>query len=542
MEQELIQQLSRDGITKLTTATRIGSYSVTERSSLATQQVHNRSNGDWKKAQYVIVKVNPNDQTPFVTCLTGWKRLAEPGQFLIIYENGGWQYFDSAGNAVQYNAMVTPRRSNNINSRQLILFGAPGTGKSRTAEEIFNTANIASNGRAILYRTTFHPDYEYADFVGSYKPVTEKKNVYGLDSNGQSHLLVDVNNNPIEESFVIYKFNIQVFLNAYLSAWKTSDPVFLIIEEINRGNCAQIFGDVFQLLDRSSLGYSKYATTPNSEITKYFKEELQNTQWRSDLKDICNDRGETIATAADIKDGSKLVLPPNFNIIATMNTSDQSLYPMDSAFKRRFDWMYVPISFVDENKQSKTADEFEMQVEMSDKKTYDIVYKDNSAYETWCANNNVGFDKNVELGKSAWRLFVEHANNRIKKCLSSEDKLIGEYFINADSNNRIITSQQFISKITFYLWSEIYKDEIDNIDSIFNFTELGKETVYYSFQDFFDDSKKDKAIIDLLDNLGLTLPLKQPLNTQAANRTLNSEEIPPEFREERERENDNPRT
>lgn len=113
-----------------------------------------------------------------------------------------------------------------------------------------------------------------------------------------------------------------MFTKAYCKAWKNPDkPIYLIIEEINRGNCAQIFGDLFQLLDRKD-GVSEYPIDADTDLRFYLEEELSNTE------DGETDGSEGIA-------GGKLRLPSNFNIVATMNTSDQSLFPMDSAFKLR---------------------------------------------------------------------------------------------------------------------------------------------------------------------------------------------------------------
>ena len=172
-----------------------------------------------------------------------------------------------------------------------------------------------------VFRTTFHPDYDYAQFVGAYKP---KK----------------------EGNAITYSFVPQVFAKAYAAAWKqyfaagnasTADnQVFLVIEEINRGNCAQIFGDIFQLLDRDSEGFSQYSIDADCDFAEWLKEN-------------------------GIGDG-KLKLPPNLNILATMNTSDQSLFPMDSAFKRRFDWEYVPIKYAKDSDcgDDWKADEFKI--------------------------------------------------------------------------------------------------------------------------------------------------------------------------------------
>lgn len=269
-----------------------------------------------------------------------------------------------------------------------------------------------------VFRTTFHPDYDYAQFVGAYKP---KK----------------------EGNAITYSFVPQVFAKAYAAAWKLylqrdsrdsigASPlqndsgkdiqVYLVIEEINRGNCAQIFGDIFQLLDRDSEGFSQYSIDADCDFAEWLK-----------------DKG--------IGDG-KLNLPPNLNILATMNTSDQSLFPMDSAFKRRFDWEYVSISF-----DGKDAANYQIDI-------------DGSQY--------------------SWQKFVETVNEKILELTESEDKQLGEFFIKPDNGN-IISKERFLGKVMFYLWNEVCKDEHKN-GSFFR-AKINDKEDFFTFQDLY--KKKD---------------------------------------------------
>ncbi|WP_254917647.1 AAA family ATPase [Fibrobacter sp. UWH1] len=254
-----------------------------------------------------------------------------------------------------------------------------------------------------VYRTTFHPDYDYAQFVGSYKPKKE---------NGQ----------------ITYSFVPQVFAKAYAAAWKNlNQPVYLVIEEINRGNCAQIFGDIFQLLDRNDDGYSCYEINADADFAGWL-----STQGLS----------------------GKLKLPPNFNILATMNTSDQSLFPMDSAFKRRFDWEYVPIDF-----------------EGKDCASYQIKVDDENSYP--------------------WQKFVESVNEKIVSITDSEDKQLGEYFIKLNPvDNNVITKERFLGKVMFYLWNEVCKD-VHKQESFFREEENGN---YFTFQDLYKKDGDKKLI------------------------------------------------
>ena len=179
----------------------------------------------------------------------------------------------------------------------------------------------------VYFRTTFHLDYDYANFVGTLKPIVDnhQKSIYS-ESDDESH--------------ITYRFVPQVFAKAYVRAWNeyikgSKVRACLVIEEINRGNCAQIFGDIFQLLDRDSDGYSEYCIDVDEDFALYIQMALdtniENSEYASE---ICNIAG------IDVKDfvPNKIALPPNFYILATMNTSDQSLFSMDSAFKRRWDW------------------------------------------------------------------------------------------------------------------------------------------------------------------------------------------------------------
>ena len=257
-------------------------------------------------------------------------------------------------------------------SLQKIYFGNPGSGKSYKVE-------TETKGKKV-FRTTFHPDSDYSTFVGTYKP----------ESDGDT---------------IRYAFVPQTFTNAYIEAYKDIDtPVYLIIEEINRGNCAQIFGDLFQLLDRGSDGYSEYSINVDKDLRDYIRRELTKHKGIDQNTD-----------PEGIEDG-KLRLPPNLHILATMNTSDQSLFPMDSAFKRRWDWEYVPIQY-----EGATSDSFTITLS----------------------------------GKQfRWIDFLKAVNDRIRRTTESEDKQLGNYFIKSN-----IDEKEFKSKVMFYLWSEVCKDE-----------------------------------------------------------------------------------
>ena len=285
---------------------------------------------------------------------------------------------------------------------QKIFYGAPGTGKSHTVDTEYVKGNKC-------FRITFHPDTDYASFVGCYKPKM---------------------GGPTGEN-ITYSFVPQVFLNAYIYAWNHPDePTYLVIEELNRGNCAQIFGDIFQLLDRQKTvhpGYSKYTINADSDIATYLSGKLENKERYE--KAICEIYG--------LKefDFSILALPSNLNILATMNTSDQSLFPIDSAFKRRWEMGYVAVNYAD-------AEQFSVKID--------------------------------DAHKYSWADVLRGLNRYIKQEKHSTNKILGNRFVQADENN-VISSVAFRDKVLFFLFNDVFKDEDEFRTSFFG----GNDTLYF---------------------------------------------------------------
>ena len=295
---------------------------------------------------------------------------------------------------------------------QQIYYGAPGTGKSKTIKDL-------TFGESVI-RTTFHPDSDYASFVGTYKPITEEVDL--RDCNGKK-VIDDDTKEVVKEERIAYKFIPQAFLEAYVEAWKklgSSKKQYLIIEEINRGNCAQIFGDLFQLLDRNEYGFSDYPIVADKDMQKYLEKEFEG--WEITNKDEINQLYGEANMVNLIMKGERLVLPSNLYIWATMNTSDQSLFPIDSAFKRRWDWKYVPIR------------------EGRDKET--------NAPLNWYINTG---DKQYN-----WWSFISKVNELIGSLTNSEDKKLGYFFCKAKDGE--IDADLFVSKVIFYLWNDVFKD------------------------------------------------------------------------------------
>lgn len=296
---------------------------------------------------------------------------------------------------------------------QQIFYGAPGTGKSHAINEL-------TAGKDVI-RTTFHPDTDYSTFVGAYKPTT--KSVPVTTVIGTNAVPVMYNGKEMMEDKIVYEYVSQAFLQAYVAAWRKycdvqegEEPVdeFLVIEEINRGNCAQIFGDLFQLLDRGDEGFSEYPIKADSDMKKLLEKEFEGLEIKN--KEGINalfKGGKDIV--AEVLAGDVLLLPNNLYIWATMNTSDQSLFPIDSAFKRRWDWNYVPIS---------------------------------NAGKNWMIEvNGAQYD---------WWKFLEAINDKVYHATYSEDKKLGYFFCKAKDG--VISADKFVSKVIFYLWNDVFKD------------------------------------------------------------------------------------
>lgn len=331
---------------------------------------------------------------------------------------------------------------------QQIFYGAPGTGKSHTINKI-------TAGQKVI-RTTFHPDSDYATFVGAYKPVMRElpiRTVIGTKSVN----VTDENDQPLTEKKIEYDFVPQAFTEAYIEAWKDlSKPVFLVIEEINRGNCAQIFGDIFQLLDRGENKFSSYTVSPNEDLKRYIEGVFASVEFDPD-SELDN------SLTFDIWEGKKLCLPRNLYIWATMNTSDQSLFPIDSAFKRRWDWKYVPI---DTRKEDWTI----------------------------LANGN----------KYVWGSFLEKINEEIGETTSSEDKKLGFYFCKAKDGE--ISAERFVSKVLFYVYNDVFKDY--GFEREFFKNENGKTMAFQSFYNV-DGSVNEAQVENILKKLNVEKSIEE---------------------------------
>ncbi len=444
-----------------------------------------------------------------------WEFLGKNPQYAVIL-NGAKRVYNAAGG--------------NTSTLQTIYFGSPGTGKSRQVKD-----RLKDVPEGQIFRTTFHPDSDYASFVGCYKPMCHsvaaqtckvldydelvaklkqtlgehssnltsgfalfgfecRESILDMEKSGEhtipklvedayktgstydttirAGMQIKEETALPESSRISYEFSPQVFTKAYCKAWKNPDkPIYLIIEEINRGNCAQIFGDLFQLLDRKD-GVSEYPIDADTDLRFYLEEELSNTE-----------DGET--DGSEGIEGGKLRLPSNFNIVATMNTSDQSLFPMDSAFKRRWDWKYIPTT------APKGKDR---QMELTIKNS--IETKD-------------GRKINAGNYEYSWKDFLSNINSRILNVTHSEDKQLGYWFVKADEVSGSISISTFVSKVVFYLWNDVFKDVGAKDTNPFTIKVNGKNEIM-SFNSFFEENTEGKVVESLgvlhtfLANVGLT--------------------------------------
>lgn len=275
-----------------------------------------------------------------------------------------------------------------------ILFGAPGTGKSYTLNK--ERKELLGDGNEYDYeRVTFHPDYSYANFVGTYKPVS-------------------ITNDEGKE-MITYKYVPGPFMRLYVKALKNAQshdakPFLLIIEEINRANVAAVFGDIFQLLDRGDDGVSEYPIQASEDIKKY----------------LCSELG------GKPEDYEKIRIPDNMFIWATMNSADQGVFPMDTAFKRRWDFTYLGVNDSDEQIRGK------------------YVY--------------LAADKSQKV---EWNKLRKAINNFLAKQKINEDKQLGPYFIsknivvpeNGDEIDRDKFIRVFKNKVIMYLFEDAAKQK-----------------------------------------------------------------------------------
>lgn len=321
--------------------------------------------------------------------------------------------------------------------RNRIIFGAPGTGKSYGLKK--DCEDLMKDKNGMYERVTFHPDYSYSQFVGTYKPV--------MDTDGKS---------------IKYDFVPGPFMRVYVEALRSGrtdkpQPYLLLIEEINRAKVAAVFGDVFQLLDRDEDGVSEYEIQASEDIRRYLAKEL----------------------GGDPANYQRIKIPNNMFIWSTMNSADQGVFPMDTAFKRRWNFEYLGIN----EKEKKIVGIGKIML--------------------------AGCDEPVE-----WNILRRAINDKMStdQFKINEDKLMGPFFLStkilaSNDEGMIIDSETFIkafkSKVIMYLYEDAVKQGkhrfFDGCDSskyssvCDAFDEIGMGIFGQNFKENFYDKQKDEA-------------------------------------------------
>lgn len=311
---------------------------------------------------------------------------------------------------------------------QRIFFGAPGTGKSyelnKEAKEYFGNN---------YERVTFHPNYMYGNFVGAFKPFPK------VLKNSDGTIKKDEEGN-IQES-ITYEYIPGVLMRQLVRALKCpTQDYLLLIEEINRANVAAVFGDVFQLLDRDGSGESEYFIATSKELQEFLKKEFDDCNLEKNIKEKLGE------------DFGRLYLPNNLYIWATMNSADQGVMPMDTAFRRRWEFRYLGIDDAAESNK----EDFER-----------YKFKINSSEVV------------------NWDLFRRELNKKLSSLNIPEDKLIGPYFVSKsileDSDLDRLT-ETIKNKVLMYLYEDAAKAYRPSL-----FAE-GKYATYSSVCKYFDDN------------------------------------------------------
>lgn len=322
--------------------------------------------------------------------------------------------------------------------RNRIVFGAPGTGKSFQLKEDCEEVQKLFEGTEVE-RVTFHPDYTYSQFVGTYKPV------------------MDDDDEKIKYEFVPGPF-MRVLVDALKSSKTNNEqPHILLIEEINRAKVAAVFGDVFQLLDRDDDGVSEYEIQASEDVRRYLSKQLKGS----------------------IENYKKIRIPNNMYIWSTMNSADQGVFPMDTAFKRRWNFEYLGI---DENEEKIAG-----------------IGKANLANS----------DEPIE-----WNLLRRAINDKMasSEFKINEDKLMGPFFLSkkviaSDENGMIIDEEKFIdafkSKVIMYLYEDAVKQgkhrffegcDSSKYSSVCKaFDEIGMEIFGVNFKEIYYDKQRDEV-------------------------------------------------
>lgn len=313
-----------------------------------------------------------------------------------------------------------------IPSSNILLYGVPGCGKSYKVEDEYESK--ITNEQCKI-RVVFHPDYTYSDFVGQLMPVLkEVENAQG-----------------VKENKLQYEFVPGPFTKIIKTAYEEPDQqCLLIIEELNRGNAPAIFGEIFQLLDRNDDGESKYGIY-NTDIAKYAYGGLPKNQ----------------GIAIDVIANTPIKLPPNLTIVATMNTSDQNVFTMDTAFQRRWQMEHIPNKFDKDDAHS---------------------------------------NKHLPNSEISWGVFAQTVNKKMHTANlggfgGTDDKSLGVYFA---TDNDLDNAKRFAEKVLKYLWDDAFKL---GRKELFNDCSQGLSAVIEAYEDAKGDPLKKVLVPEVYNEM-----------------------------------------
>lgn len=312
------------------------------------------------------------------------------------------------------NAMINKNKEVFYNK---IIFGPTGTGKSYLSNQYKEDLLIKDEN---FFRTTFYEDYSYYDFFGQYKPLVLRNTSQPITIPvyNEKNKTTQIPGHAITYQFVPGIFFKSLIKSLFLEQIGKQESVLLLIEEINRGNCSSIFGDIFQLLDRGDDGNSSYKLSLNDDLKRYLidiKYDMSKNEYDYNPFSSTVANEDILCVLQSIIENDFIYIPSNLKIVATMNTSDQSLFPMDSAFKRRWNMEYSPINYKEPSLKHKTIE-----------------------------NTNIN-----------WLDFLSIINNIIYEKTKSEDKQIGQWFIK--TNNECIGESEIKNKLISYLYFDVFK-------------------------------------------------------------------------------------
>ena len=414
---DIKNKLTGFGLKDSATFTLPGTYTIIAEDKFNKEQIGNRNSTGWQRAEHVFLKSKPSSDIS-----EKWKGLTQQDdkrlqKLYIPNEDGTYCVFDANGNILINNKSLDDIFSHAFSSIQTIYYGVPGCGKSHKVQN--ETKGLPKDR---VMRVVFHPDYSNADFVGQILP-----HVVGND--------------------VKYEFTPGPFAKILKKALRSNEPHALVIEEINRGNAAAIFGEVFQLLDRyrdekpagnddwepnigqSRIGWSKYSII-NEELEKYivYAKDAASGAEATVVDENKVPREHMLECGLVFHVGDGIRIPPNLSIYATMNTSDQNVFTLDNAFQRRWEMKQIPNTL-------NNAEEGE------EKKQYEC---------------------EIEATGVQWGLFRDAINELIMESAqesglsSMEDKRLGGWFITPDKDG-VISKNAFANKVLKYLWDDAFK-------------------------------------------------------------------------------------